>query len=519
MKNSFLEKLLNFYQIDYQDLLNENEQTLDDLPSKDIFKNGKKIADFLFNAIKNSEKILIYGDYDCDGIMSTSIIYKCLANQNYKPGYYIPSREYDGYGLTKDNVDRFFKLGYKIIICVDNGITLNEVVDYANSLGIIVVILDHHQIGEKVPNTEYIMHPEYDAFGSYNISAGAVSFYFSLIYLNRFDEYLFSLATLSLLSDSMPLLAYNHLFVKEGLKIINKNHYKQFFRLLKNSDIPELNEDDLYMQVIPKVNSICRVLNDDKRFNIVKYFIDDNEETTNRLLFWINETNERRKFIVNNIDFNEIKEFDKFIFYVNHENEGIGGLIANKLLSKFNKPSFVFSQNEIDDSIYKGSARSYDGFNIADALNSLDSLLLAHGGHANAGGFTIKKADLSLFEEKMNDIAKDVKVIKKSNYIPLEYNELTLENYDIYCEFSPFGEGHIKPIFKIDHVNINELKKYIYNKHIIYRLNSEASIVLFNYDEEILKADFINLIGTLNLNEFRGNKSVQLIVNDYELIY
>ena len=174
MKNSFLEKLLNFYQIDYQDLLNENEQTLDDLPSKDIFKNGKKIADFLFNAIKNSEKILIYGDYDCDGIMSTSIIYKCLANQSYKPGYYIPSREYDGYGLTK--VDRFFKLGYKIIICVDNGITLNEVVDYANSLGIIVVILDHHQIGEKVPNTEYIMHPEYDAFGPYNISAGAVYF-------------------------------------------------------------------------------------------------------------------------------------------------------------------------------------------------------------------------------------------------------------------------------------------------------------------------------------------------------
>ena len=182
MINLFLEKLLDFYNLDYKSLQEENEQNLEDLPKKEVFHEGKLIASYLKEAILSNKKILIYGDYDCDGIMSTSILMLTLSSSTYKPGYYIPSREFDGYGLTKENVDRFYKLGYEIIICVDNGITLNEVIDYANSLKMTIIILDHHKIGQSLPKAKYIMHPEIDNFGEYNISAGEVSFYFSLFY-------------------------------------------------------------------------------------------------------------------------------------------------------------------------------------------------------------------------------------------------------------------------------------------------------------------------------------------------
>ena len=518
MINPFLEKLLDFYNLSYDDFILEQDKTLNDLPNKDKFKDGEKIASYLREAILRQEKILIYGDYDCDGIMSTSILMLTLSTANYKPGYYIPSREYDGYGLTKENVDRFYSLGYKIIICVDNGIVLNDVIDYANSLNIDVIILDHHKVNLPLPKAKYIMHPDVDNFGKYNISAGEVSFYFSLFYLNRFDEYLFSLCVLSTLSDSMPLFDYNRIIVKEGVKIINQNHFVEIFSLL-NKEKSEIDEDDLYMQVIPKINAICRLLNDNSRFNIVKYFISKDTKTINKLSYWISSINERRKEIVNNLDFASIDEKENTVFYLNQEGEGIGGLIANKLLNKFNKIIYVFSNNEQDSSIYKGSVRSPKGFNVTESLKNNSTLLEAFGGHESAAGFTIKKELFKKFKENILEETKDIKFDLKKKYVNLDLSELTLNYYEIYKELSPFGEGRMKPSFLIEGLNISEISKYVYNKHIIYKLNREATILIFNFDPEILKASFINVIGHLSLNEFNNIKSIQFIVDDFTLIY
>lgn len=518
MINLFLEKLLEFYNLDYDTLIEESEKTLNDLPQKEIFKDGSKIASYIREAILSNKKILIYGDYDCDGIMSTSILMLALSTEEYKPGYYIPSREFDGYGLTKGNVDRFYKLGYQVIICVDNGITLNETIDYASSLGIEVIVLDHHKLGPIIPNAKYIMHPEYDHFGKYNISAGVVSFYFSLFYLNRFDDYLFSLCALSTLSDSMPLLSYNRLIVKEALNLINKNHYEEIFTLLSDQN-KEINEDDLNMQVIPKINAICRLLNDNSRFNIVKYFISKDRETILKLSSWINSINERRKELVNSVNLNEENNNSNALIYINKENEGIGGLIANKLLNRYNKVTFVLSQSESDKNIYKGSARSKKGFDIAKFMASNADLFLAYGGHENAGGFSILKDKYLDLKNVLEKETKDISFKEDKNYIEIALNELNLKNYDIYRQFAPFGEGHIKPRFKISRLNINDLKNFIYNKHILYRVNEEASILIFNFDKEILEASFIDVFGYISLNTFRNIKSVQLIVDEYELIY
>lgn len=518
MINLFLEKLLDFYNLDYKSLQEENEQNLEDLPNKEVFHEGKIIASYLKEAILSNKKILIYGDYDCDGIMSTSILMLTLSSSTYKPGYYIPSREFDGYGLTKENVDRFYKLGYEIIICVDNGITLNEVIDYANSLKMTIIILDHHKIGQSLPKAKYIMHPEIDNFGEYNISAGEVSFYFSLFYLNRFDEYLFTLCALSTLSDSMPLLSYNRVIVKEALKIINKNHYDAISLLLKDAS-GDIKEDDLQMQVIPKINAICRILNDNSRFNIVKFFISKDKNTLTKLAIWINSINDKRKELVNSINTDELDNSKNAIVYINKENEGIGGLIANKLLNKFNKVTFVLSKNELNNNIYKGSVRSKAGFNVVKFLENNSSLLLAYGGHENAGGFSIEKGKTNEFKNNIFKATKDVVFQNEKDYIEIDIKELNLNNYKIYEMFAPFGEGRIKPKFRINHLNVNEISNFIYNKHILYRLNQEASILIFNFDQEILNASFIDVIGYISLNTFKNVNSVQLIVDAFELTY
>lgn len=518
MVNSFLEKLLKYYNLTYEDIIKENEDDLSSLPKKEIFKYGNQIASYLKEAILSKKKILIYGDYDCDGIMSTSILYLTLKTDDYTPGYYIPSREYDGYGLTPKNVKKFHELGYNIIVCVDNGVKTHEAIDLANSLGMEVVIFDHHKVTEELPKAKFIMHPEVDNFGEYNISAGEVTFYFSLFYLGKINYYLLSLCALSILSDAMPLLSYNRTLVKEAIKIINEKRYEQIFVLLKGNE-QEINEDDLSMTVIPKINAICRLLNDDTRFSIVKYFVTSDLKVLNRLSLWINQVNEKRRFLVNNLNLSLIENSNNCVFYENKENEGIGGLIANKLLNSYAKPSFVFSKNEVDSSILKGSARSLGNYDISSILEKNANLLEAYGGHKNAGGFTIKKSNLKDFKESIVESTKDLKIEIDEDFIEISTEDLTLKNYEIYHQFAPFGEGRKKPKIKISGLNVNEIKNFVYNKHILYRFNHEASICIFNFDPKILEGSFVDVYGYLNLNIFKGIKTVQLIVNDFEIVY
>ena len=267
---TFLNKLLEYYGIteaDFDLLINED----DNLPS---FLNFNKIDEaslYLKDKIKNNAKILIYGDYDCDGIMATSIMYLTLEKLGIKPGFYIPFREKDGYGLTIENIDRFHQLNYDLIILVDNGITLTNEIDYLNKLGMEALIIDHHTPKDILPNAKYIIHPSVSNFGDINMSAGAVSFYFSEALLGYTDPYLLSLASISILSDAMPMIDYNKKLVKKGLVYINEYKFPNLCLLLEKNE--NINEIDLSMNLVPKINAIGRLINDNNLFNIVKYFI------------------------------------------------------------------------------------------------------------------------------------------------------------------------------------------------------------------------------------------------------
>ena len=218
-------ELLNYYNLTANDLSRLNKEVcLNDIPL--FFDNNdiNKAIERITKAIINEENILIYGDYDCDGVMATSILYKTLLKMNAKVSKYIPSRYLDGYGLTKEKVE-LSKDKYSLIITVDNGIAAIEACDKAKEIGIDVIVTDHHDVQEKLPDAYVIVHPELSKLADIKISGGLVSYFLSSSLLKKHDEYLLTLAAISTISDLMPLKDLNRDLVKLAIEFIKQNKY------------------------------------------------------------------------------------------------------------------------------------------------------------------------------------------------------------------------------------------------------------------------------------------------------
>ena len=513
---SFFERLLEYFHISEEEYIKWQNLNENDLPSFDVFPHIDEVVSYFKKAITDKKKILVYGDYDCDGIMAVSIIVNLFKMNNYNIGYYIPNREIDGYGLTKENIDKFKALNYDIILCVDNGITLFDEVEYANNLGLELVVFDHHKLQEnKVPDAKFILHPDLSSIGKYNICAGQVCFYFSWAFLGYIDKYLFTLSMISTISDMMPLREYNRVFVKVGLKYLNENKYPNIMDLIdKKFEI--INEDNISGEVAPKVNAICRMLNDNSRFNIVKYFLLDSDKQEQRLK-WINSVNLQRKTLVttyaSEVEFDNTKNS---IVTVIDKGEGIGGLLANNLLQKYNKPIVVFSSNDRNN-ILKGSARSKAGFDIVDSFNYCKDLLITFGGHECAGGLSIEKENLAEFCKKFDEFSLKHQFIPeiKENF-KISLGEINITNYNLLRNFSPFGEDFPKPTFVLKDINLSTCYTSLDGKHLFMDISSNAKIVYFNFNTELVLKKSVNLVGTLARSSFRGVDQVQFMVSGEE---
>ena len=247
--------------------------SVSDLPNPFIlYSDFHLLIDKLKEYIKENKKIVVYGDYDVDGLTSTSILVGTLQIMGVTPGYYIPSRYIDGYGINKTRVDQFIAKGYEVIITVDNGISEVETIDYAKSKGLEVIVIDHHEVTKDVlPNADFIFHQYICNISNYNISAAFLALMVSYGILGEYNEYFITLAGLAVFSDSMPVIHANLTLARLSLYYVNKYKYLQFTSLL-NVVPTEITEEDYNYQVIPALNSVGRV---DKTIwinNIVKYF-------------------------------------------------------------------------------------------------------------------------------------------------------------------------------------------------------------------------------------------------------
>ena len=515
----FLDKLLAYYDLSYDEYLSLTKDVNSlILPNSDNLIDMDKAIARIKLAIKNKEKIVIYGDYDTDGIMATSILVKAFKYLNYEVGYYIPCRYIDGYGLNKEKINQFKEKGYSLIITVDNGITLVDEVDYANSLGIDVIVSDHHEIGDKLPNAISIIHPVTSKLGDVIASGGAMAYYISNSLLGRSDDYLLTLAMISTISDLMELKEYNRDMVRIGLDILNKNDYLQFSLL---NDGNKYDEKSIGMRIVPRINSIGRIKEDISINNLVKYFVSDDELFINKYFSEINNTNELRKELT-------LETFNKVSEDLNLDNpgiiellplkEGLIGLLANKLLNDYNKPSLILTYDKLDSNLIKGSLRSKNGFNVASFIKENESILESGGGHANAGGISINVSNYEELKSRFLEYAKSNPLVEeKEDYIDISLNDLSFKNEEILRSFSPFGVGNKEPLFIIKNIPTKNLK-YIKNDTILSTSVSYTSKLLgFNMKKSEVDAyKEINIIGTIRINEYKGYKTVNFQIEKYQ---
>lgn len=513
MNKDLFQRLLDFYHIseeEYQKLI--APVSADSFACGHQFNHINEAIKLVSDTMSQHGKIFIYGDYDADGIMGTSILVKMFAYKNYPVDYYIPSRYMDGYGLTLNKAQEAVEKGIDLLICVDNGVSAFEPIKLLKDNGVKVLVLDHHEIQEELPVADVILHPTFDHFGETASSGAFVAFNFSRVFLNRFDKYLSTLAAISLISDMMPLHEYN----RELLRIVFENYREHEFLqfdLLKEDE--PFNETTIGMKIAPKINSIGRVLTDTSVNLLVKFFTSEIKEEILHYIDWINETNEERKNLSKDAVNQEleINENDKGIVFISDAKEGILGLIANSLLNKYGLPVVVLAKDE-EKGFYKGSARAPEGFSIVDAFNSCSELTSAAGGHALAGGCTVPEENIDAFKKAFINYC-DTHPIKAAEHdtIDLGLTELTFENYDLIKSFSPFGEAWPNPSFTLRHIATRALFFSRTKEHIFTQVGQKTRIVGFNFSFDLIRQyQFIDMEGILRLNTYNGNTNLEFFI-------
>ncbi|MFA5686817.1 MAG: DHH family phosphoesterase [Bacilli bacterium] len=515
--NTFLNKLLNYYALSKDDFAYLTRPlSLNDVRFDQKLLNIDKIKKRIFKAIENKEKIIVYGDYDCDGIMSLAIITKTLEKLNSKISYYAPSRYLDGYGLTTNRVEDIIKGGYSLIILVDNGISAFDAIKLAKEHNIDTIVVDHHEVQDTLPDAYAILHPSLSKLGDIAASAGLMSFILSCALLDEVDPYLLSLAGISTISDMMPLVSYNRDVVRLTIKYLNENTYPQITALVGHK---EIDEKVIAMEIAPRINAIGRVDETTKINRLVKYFVSEDIRLIHQYARYIDEINESRKKMTKEIVDNLVVEEDVSGIVLNLDiKEGLIGLIANRLVNEYQVPTIVFTSNDLDKDVLKGSIRSKEGFNVIKAFGSLEKYLLTYGGHIFAGGVSIKKSDFENFKKDFIHLAKTYQFIESDEKIlTIQKEDINFVNYEAIRKFAPFGEGFKAPLFVLENVNTSNLTYISNDKHLSVLLDNSAKILGFYLPKkELSKYEFINLYGHIIMNEYRGKYTVEFRVLNYK---
>ena len=523
-------------------LRNFNKEEIFTINNKiDLINPFLKIKDFetSYKTLKETTdkkgKILIIGDYDVDGIVSTALFIKFLKILNYPYDFYIPDRLKDGYGASLKLIGKLIKKKPNLVIMLDCGSNSKESVELLNKNNITSIIIDHHEIYKPYPKTKNLINPKKECeYQNLNyLCSASITFFFIDYFLNKeklnnnFNQNLIYVL-LATVCDVMPLRYVNRIIAKNALENfdINKNYlFKKLFEISKINR--SLNIEDLGFLIGPIINSSGRIGNPIKAVNLLITTMND---LIDKLIGELIELNKKRKDIeeniIKNLDFSNINDKNKniIILILNSVNEGLIGILASKIKEHFNKPSIVFTQS---GDYLKGSARSTDIFNIGRLIKlGIDKGIVKNGGgHNLAAGLIIKKNKLNEFH---NFLDLSYKKIVKNNNIKKYVSKISLSavNQNFYndlCLMEPFGSSNQNPVFLIENVIIVKssiIKKKFVNcllksktsklvNAISFNLiNSEISKYLLNYKKEI------KILAQLKQNTWNNKKSIQLNIID-----
>ena len=514
---------------------------LEDLYSPFLLEDMEKVVSRIKKAINSNEKICIYGDYDVDGITSISVFLKYFKKIGYSNiEYYIPDRQDEGYGINTDALNKIIKDGSTLIISVDCGITsINEAL-FAKEKGVDLIITDHHNVADEIPNAYAIINPKKSTCKYPFTMLAGVGIVFKIVHAlmgNIFFDFIdeiIDIVAFGTIADIAPLEDENRIIVKFGLEALNNTKNIGIKSLISVSELNDkkITSGSIGYILAPKINAAGRI--DNPKLGVELFTTDSNEIAMNisKKLSELNlERQAREKKIFDEaVEFveNEINFDSEKILVIKGENwhEGIIGIVSSKISEKYYRPSIIL--NEVDG-ILKGSARSIGDFNIYNAMKTLDSLFLRFGGHKQAAGLMMKSQNYGEFRRKINEYADttmaEVDLIPKIKYdVSLMASDITHELIDELEKLEPYGMGNPKPIFIYNNLLIDDCRKIGKDKNhlklVVHDTNRVYDALLFSaydrYDFLKIKSN-VNLAFTLEKNSFRGVETLQFLVKDVKL--
>lgn len=503
-----------------------------------LMPDMEKAVQRLIKAIEDKQKIMIFGDYDADGITSITVLKKFLNERGMEVGTYIPNRLNEGYGLNKEAIKKIFDQGYTLMITVDCGISGIEEIDYANSLGMETIITDHHEPAEVLPNAYAVIDAKRkDNKYPFNQLAG-VGVVFKVIQALSIKlgldekEYLkyLDIVCVGTISDIVPLVDENRVIAKLGLKLVEVTRNIGLRTLIQTIGFKEINSTAISFGVAPRINACGRMGHQQEALDL--FLCDDinkAKEIATRLNAFNQERQAKEKAICEQVvEQIEAGEKNKTCIILGHEDwhHGIIGIVSSKVTEMYFKPSILICF-EGDEG--KGSGRSIPGFDLHEALMKCSDTIEKFGGHSMAIGITVKKDKFEDFKQEFEEYAKSCNI---SEIVPVVQIDEEVNLKDICMEdvrslklLEPFGEANKMPIFLFKNLKINSIRALSEGKHLKLSLKSDSYMIDaigFNMGElanQYLLDDKVDVVGSLDINKFNGNENMQITIKDIRKSY
>ncbi len=510
-----------------------------DVADPAILKDAIKTVERIELAIERKEKILIFGDYDVDGMTSTSIVLLALLPLGAKINYFLPDREKDGYGISEIAVTKAVAAGYSLIITVDNGTTAHQAAIQAKKLGIDLIITDHHQPKDDLPSVFALVNPHQTGcpYPNKNFCGAGVAFkLMDLLYKKRnltLPEKVYELLMMGTIADMVPLDAENRHWVRKGLSALKNKMSYSFLCMAKNAGLDAeksfWSAQDIGFLIAPQLNALGRI---DNSREAVKFLVSSEKSLIETVAQRLKEINEERK----KIDRSILQEIElliknggidilggKIIMAADlNWPAGVIGLVAGKLLANYARPTLLF--NLTKDGIAKGSCRSIVKFNIFKALERVRDLLIAFGGHACAAGLSLPSKNLPELKERLEEMV--ALEVNPEDLVPtlqidadlslVDAGKTLLDNIKM---FEPFGYSNSVPIFLVREASLVRQPELLKNQHVKILIFSQGilkPVIFFNRPELyslFLKNEAapFDLVVNVNGNEWQGRVSVDFI--------
>ncbi|MCA0982638.1 single-stranded-DNA-specific exonuclease RecJ [Halobacillus yeomjeoni] len=482
------------------------------------------------DAISNGESILVFGDYDADGVSSTTLMIEALREAGAECDFYIPNRFTEGYGPNEEAFRFAYDTGYSVIITVDTGIAAIHEADIAKELGIDLIITDHHEVQEKLPDAYGIIHPKTSSDYPFQELAGVgVAFKFAQALLGYFPKHLLDLVVIGTIADLVPLQGENRVLASIGLQAITNSKRPGILALREVCGIEgEMNEETIGFTIGPRINAVGRLQDASPAVDLL---LSPDVEEAREIAKYINQLNQERQKIVADI----AKEAEEMLLERDDKgnvivvakegwNPGVLGIVASKLVRKHDRPAIVLGI-DTEKGEAKGSARSIDAFDMFTNCMEVRKRFIHFGGHAQAAGMTLDLEQIDLLRKDLNEIAE--RKLSEEDYqqvldieMSVAIEDISLQQIQEIDQLRPFGMGNPKPLFHLK--NTPKEIRLIGSKknHLKMQFQENSTRVdgiafgLGDLYPHISPADQLDIVGELSINEWNGRKNLQIMIQD-----